>query len=74
MGYSVIRGYRHTQSTPSTIWTINHNLGLSYPIVDVFYNNNGTMTKILPSSVEVLNVNTVQLTFTSAIAGEAEVM
>jgi len=74
MSYSVVRGYTHTQSTPSTTWTINHNLGLSQPIVDVFVDDNGTITRILPASMVVTNSNTLTLTFTSALAGSAEVV
>lgn len=73
MSYKVLRGYKHTQTSPSNVWTITHNLGESYPIIDVFYNDSGTMTKILPEEVTVINQNTIQLTFSSSISGEAEV-
>lgn len=74
MGYSVIRGYRHIQSVASDTWVINHNMGIDYPIVDVFYDNSGTLTKLVPLNVEFTDTNTVTLTFSNAITGEAEVV
>jgi ribosomal protein L2 len=74
MAYSSIKGYKHTQSTPATVWTINHNLGTQAPIVDVFYNDGGQMTKVLPSNIQVVNSNTVTLTFSTPISGTAEVV
>lgn len=74
MSYKVLRGYTHTQSIPSTSWVISHNLGLDQPIVDVFVDDNGTITRILPASVVVTDSNTITLTFTSARSGTAEVV
>lgn len=74
MSYAVVRGYRHTQDTPSTTWVVNHKLGLDQPIIDVFVDDNGTTTRILPVTVVVTDENNVTLTFTNAIAGSAEVM
>lgn len=74
MSYTVVRGYRYTQVTPSTTWVINHKLGLNNPIVDVFVDVNGTLTRILPLTAVVTDENNITLTFTNAIAGSAEVM
>jgi hypothetical protein len=68
--------YRHEQSTAATEWTIVHNLGTNggqgVPVVDVFVNINGTLTKILPNMIEAPNYNTVVIEFDGgAFAGIA---
>ena len=65
--------YRHEQTTPSTIWTIAHGLGM-YPIVDAFVTYNGELQKIIPAAVTFIDANTVQLSFTSAQSGYATVV
>ncbi len=70
--------YRHEQSTPATVWTIVHNLGTNggngIPVVDAFIDNGGDLTKVIPSNVEMINNNTVELTFTVAREGFAVVI
>lgn len=62
--------YTHTQLTPSTVWSINHNLN-GYPIIDVLFNDNGVLTKIIPSSVVLVDDNNVTITFTQNYTGIA---
>lgn len=63
------------QTTPAITWTVVHNLNTSYPIVDVYVlNQSSEYAKFLPAHVNVVDANTVQLTFTSAKAGKAMVM
>lgn len=64
--------YQHNQDTPASTWVVPHKLGV-YPIVDVFIDDNGTMKKILPLSVEYTDAGTLTITFSSAQAGIAMV-
>lgn len=69
--------YRHLQVTPSTTWTIVHNLsgcGAAFPVVDVLVDIGGSIQKILPLAVTKIDNNTVEVTFTTAQAGEAVVV
>lgn len=70
--------FRHEQETPAVTWTITHNLGMNgsqgIPIVDVYLDNGGDLTKIIPSNCEIIDENTVQLTFGIARAGFAVVI
>lgn len=68
---AVLSNYNYTQSTPSSTWGIVHNLNLECPVVDVFVNVDGTLEKIIPESVQVSDVNTVTITFTTDYAGVA---
>lgn len=66
-------GYKHTQSSASTTWTITHNLGANSPCVDVWVDISGTLTKIIPLSVTATSDAVVTITFSTAYAGEAYV-
>ena len=72
MGVESVAGqYRHDQSSSSTTWTITHSLGTSTPVVDCWVDVSGTMTKIIPLSVEATSDSVVTITFSSAYAGRA---
>lgn len=70
--------YRHTQSSPSTLWTVNHNLGggggTGIPIVDVVADNNGSTVKVMPLQINVVDKNTVTIEFSVAQSGTAVVV
>lgn len=72
--------YKHLQTAPATTWTIPHNLcqGTNLqgiPVVDVIVDDGlGGLTKIMPSSVTIIDANTVSLEFTSARSGYAVVI
>ena len=59
--------YRHVQSTASTVWTINHNLGFNPNVTAV----DSAGTEIWPGDVIYLSANQLQLTFSAAVGGEA---
>jgi hypothetical protein len=65
--------YKHEQVTPSSTWTIEHNLGI-YPIVDAWTVDNGTLQKILAAEVNYVSPNVCELVFTDPIAGFATVV
>ena len=60
--------YRHTQSTGSTTWNINHNLN-RYPTV-VTRNDTG---KIIIGDVQYIDENNVVVNFNSPRSGVAEI-
>jgi 3-oxoacyl-ACP reductase-like protein len=67
--------YRHTQSTPSTLWTVAHNLSGSgsqgVPAVDVIVDYNGTRTKMMPDEITIVDKDTLTISFSVAQSGTA---
>jgi hypothetical protein len=70
--------YRHTQDTAALTWTVQHNLGggqgEGIPVVDVFIDEGGQDSKMIPASVEIIDRNSLLLTFSVARAGFAVVI
>lgn len=64
----------HTQSTPSTTWTINHNLNKSNVVAQFFDSTTFPKNQIFPSNVEVTSANVLTVTFSPTQAGTATVM
>lgn len=62
----VLNQYIHTQSVASATWTISHNLN-KYPPVTLVDGSGFVMT----ATVQYLNANQVQATFSSAVTGSA---
>jgi len=61
-------GYQHIQSSPSLTWTVVHNgntLRASATIYDISYE------QIIPERVQIIDANTMTITFASPIAGSA---
>jgi hypothetical protein len=76
-GFFVPSAYRHTQSTAASTWTIAHNLGGNNgfaPVVDVYINNSGTYSKIIPLETTIVDNNNLTVTFTNAETGFAVVV
>lgn len=69
---SILQTYRHEQTVAASTWTIAHNL-YTYPVVDAWTTDGGSLKKIMPQSVTYTDANTVTLTFTSPISGYAMV-
>jgi hypothetical protein len=61
-------GKIHTQTSAASTWTVSHNLGVQYPNVTVYDNNNNV---IIPQTITATDTNTLTLTFGSAVAGYA---
>ena len=59
--------YKHTQGTPSTSWTIDHNLGYEPGGVSVV-DSSGT---IVTGTITYASVNQIVVSFTSAFGGKA---
>jgi hypothetical protein len=61
-------GKIHTQTSAASTWTVSHNLGVQYPNVTVYDNNNNV---IIPQTIVATDSNTLTLTFGSAVSGYA---
>lgn len=62
----VAGSYTHTQSSASSTWTINHNLGY-YPSVSVVDSGDN----LVVGDVNYLSVNTVSVSFSASFGGKA---
>lgn len=65
--------YSHEQSTPADTWIVNHNLS-DFPVVDVFVDVAGSLTKIIPKSITYQDPNTCVVTFSQSFSGVATVL
>ena len=74
-GESVIVGsYIHEQTSPAISWLITHNLGVKYVNVEPVRSDGTSWAgKYDHPTVEFLDANTCQLTFTSAVTGYAAI-
>ncbi len=62
--------YRFTQTVPLLTWTIVHNLG-SKPMVELFVDDNGTLKKAWPVSMDHIDNDTVVVTWSQGRTGQA---
>jgi hypothetical protein len=64
----------HEQVTPSTEWTVVHDLN-RYVVSDVFFDEglDGTLEKVLPASVRYIDANTLKIFFTEPQIGKVKV-
>lgn len=69
----IANSYTHEQASAATEWNITHNLGTTAPSYHVYIDNSGESTQIIPNKAEVVDANTLKLTFTSAFSGTARV-
>lgn len=60
-------GFSFVQSTPSAIWTINHNLGRR-PIVV----SEDSANDVIMGNVHYIDNNTLTITFSGAVSGRAD--
>ena len=56
------------QTTPSTTWTFNHNLGQKFPIFQIFDTNDNV---VIPSQITAVSSDSATITFPSAQSGRA---
>jgi hypothetical protein len=69
--YAASVGINFVQSSPSSTWTINHNLNNKYPLVQIYDSSDAV---IIPATIVGTNTNTVTVTFSTAISGYARVV
>lgn len=61
------RFYTHEQTTPSASWTVQHDLG-RYVSVDVYVDDHVGL-----ADIEAIDLNTLSITFPSAVSGIAAI-
>jgi hypothetical protein len=70
--------FRFKQDVASATWTVVHNLsadGGSVPIVDVVTADvDGSLLKIIPLEINVIDANTVQILFSTARTGTVVIL
>lgn len=62
--------YRFEQNTPAITWSIVHNFGTK-PMVECFVNDGGQLKKAWPLSLEYVDDNTVEITWSQGRSGKA---
>lgn len=69
--YASTVGFNFEQVSPSSTWTINHNLNNRHPLVQIYDSSHLTF---IPQSISGSNVNTVVVTFSTPTSGYARVV
>lgn len=62
--------FLHNQSTPSTTWTIAHNMGTQFVATDVTVSGE----KLLPLNVKIVDADNIVIEFTNAQVGKATII
>ena len=62
------RGHEHTQDVAATVWTINHNFDTVRVVITIY---DSAWFVVIPNSIQIINTNTVEVTFHQAMAGSA---
>jgi len=70
--------YRYVQASPSASWAIEHGLGgngsAGVPVIDVFVDYEGSLQKIIPNTVTMVDANNVLIEFTTPYSGYAMIV
>jgi hypothetical protein len=69
--YASTVGFNFQQVSPSSTWTINHNLNNQHPLVQIYDSSHLTF---IPQSISGSSANTVVVTFSTAVTGYARVV
>lgn len=69
-GASVL-AYEHSEVVAATVWTISHNQGSERHVISIYDN---AKKAIIPDEIEIIDANTIQVTFSTAQAGRAFVV
>jgi len=64
----LIKTYEHIQSLPATTWNVAHSKGSSRPTITIFDETN---SEVWPDQVNIIDANTIQVTFNTPISGRA---
>ena len=67
-GLGIGQKYKHSQAVAATTWTVSHNFDYQYVNVDV-YDGNDQM--VIPTTLTATDSNTITLTFSSPVSGNA---
>ncbi len=63
-------GFVHLQPVASTLWTVVHNLNTE-DISGVHVIDDGTNLQVFPDQIVVVDVNTIEISFTAMMSGKA---
>jgi hypothetical protein len=63
--------YTYTKDTPGLVWNVTHNLNTLNPVVDVWVDDNGNTTAVLPKQVRIIDADKLEITFTVTTNGVA---
>jgi hypothetical protein len=66
-----VSSHQHVQSTPSTLWSIEHGLYCNPVVSVIVLDESNKLVGIIPSSVKYVSPTLVEITFTSLRTGEA---
>jgi hypothetical protein len=66
--------YTSAGSPLESVWTVTHNLGTLNVAVDAIILNGGSLKKVMPFSIVVIDTNTVKITFSSPQSGFARIV
>ncbi len=72
-----MKQFNFTQTSPASLWTITHNLGVADLATDTFVDQGGVgvnPTKILPQSVVMTDSNTLTITFSTNQTGTVRIV
>jgi hypothetical protein len=68
-------GYYFVQTTPNMTWVITHNLNVpNGPVIDVSVNYQGSLQRMIPSSIVATSANVTTVTFTAPYSGTARLV
>jgi hypothetical protein len=67
----LVNRHTHRQTVAAEVWTVTHNLGTDAPVCDCYIEVGGSMEKILPLKVTVLNNRQSEVHFSSPRTGVA---
>ena len=73
MPFKPVVNYNHHQQTASLNWDISHGMDC-YPAVDVYINMDGSLTKIIPNGITLIDKNTLRISFSEEQAGVARLV
>jgi hypothetical protein len=76
-GFNIVNGgttgFNFTQSTPSSSWSINHNLNIACPAIDLNVLINGSYEKIIPLGLTIVDNNNITVEWTQDFSGNARI-
>ena len=63
--------FTYTTPAPTLVWNVTHDLNTLNPVVDVWVDDNGNTTAVLPKQIRVIDANKLEISFTVATNGVA---
>jgi len=67
--------YNHYQPNELSVWIISHKLNSKFLAMDVLkLTSNGAYEKVMPETVEILDLNNVSVQFQNPVSGRARIV